>query len=187
MALFENTIKKLKHGVRESVLLHGDFQAWFWKKVNILTPISGIDNPIFFGDIPSNMLYDFKLGNHTIMVGIPKENMYRKMKVIRKPPYMKMKLDETSYYVFGLEQVNKIGNKDDLLTYFNNLMCHSEHYVFLTCWAMDPEIPEGLNALEKNYWDMSEYIKVFKENGFNLTVRANYKDSFTMLYVFEKI
>ena len=188
MSLFEKTIKKLKHGVRESVLLHGEFQAWFWKKVASLTPLGSVSTPIFFGDVPGNILYDYKIAKDgAVMVGIPKENMYKKMKVIRQPPYMKTKLLGKSMYVFGLEQINKIKNEKDLFTYFDNLIRHSEHYIFLTCWGMDPELPSDVPAMERNYWNMDSYVKVFEENGFVLTVRANYKDSFTMLYIFEKV
>jgi len=189
LKLFEKTIRRLRNGVKISILHSPDFQAWFWKKVNILTPVECIKDTIFFGFVPFKFIGDFNIPiRDCVLVGIPKEetSMYRKATIIRKPPDMRAKLETHSNYVFGLDYINKIRAETDLLIYIQNLTKYSDKYIFVTCWAMDPEVPEVTRTRDKIYWDLDRYVDVFKEQGFVLTVRANYKDSLTMLYVFEK-
>jgi len=156
--------------------------------VDTITPYDGINEMLFFGGVAKDFIDQQRRNRGDIeMVGIPTEEYPRKLKLHSNPIYREVDLDKTMRYVFCMDQINTMNSKDKLLILINNLIRHSSKYIFLTCWAMDPDVAGSIRAMHKTYWEFDQYVDVFKEAGFNLVARANYKDSMTMLYIFEKI
>lgn len=188
LGLFEDTIRRLRNGKISPLANNVAFKKWFWRKVDTVSAIGYIYEMLCFGFVDENFFNIYgKYIKNAEMIGIPRGKYSKRVKVRAKPIYRKIDLEKQSKYVFCVDQVNIMKSEERLETLIRNLTRHSSKYIFLTCWGMDPEVPQDKTALHKTYWEFDKYIKFFKEYGFELIVRANYDDSFTMLYVFELI